>query len=245
VPPAQGADTWARFSAEALGAVPQLAASLSQKWAAHLATLDASQTHGLGPGLPRNWPGDADAQALWRDFLTARRLGPELRRWLTRWQLFLARRYRRMDAYLAAWGAAWPDFALVPPPDVLPSAPDALADWVLFETRLEAMAQAAHQFSVLVPSTGPLAEAGALQRQMEWAAKVVRLAKPAHTTFDVRPYWALFRTGQARLGLDTLLGEGSRAPSLAPQLVAGSGHVGASRVAFAAAVPRDRLLLAC
>lgn len=245
VPPAEGAETWTRFSAETLGVVPQLAAALSARWTAHLATLTTAQRHGLGPGLPRNWPDDADAQALWRDFLRPQRLGPDLRRWLTRWQLFLARRYRRMDAYLQAWGAVWPDFALVPPPDVLPSAQDALADWTLFETRLEAMAQAAHRFSVLVPSSGPLAEAGALERQMEWARKVVLLQKPAHTTFDVRPYWALFRTGQARLGLDTLLGEGSRAPSLAPQLVAGSGHVGASRVAFAPAVPRDRLLLAC
>lgn len=250
LPPAQGAQTWTRFSAETLGAVPQLAAALSERWAAHLSTLEASQRFGLGPGLPRSWPNDADperrakAQELWRDFL-ALRLPPDLRRWLTRWQLFLARRYRRMDAYLQAWGTAWPDFGLVPPPDVLPSSPQAFADWMLFETRLEAMASAAHRFSVLVPSSGPLAEAGALERQMEWARKVVGLEKPAHTTFDVRPYWALFRTGQARLGLDTLLGEGSRAPSLAPQLVAGRGHVGASRVAFAPAVPRDRLLLAC
>ena len=107
------------------------------------------------------------------------------------------------------------------------------------------MAQAAHRFSVLVPSSGPLADAGALERQMEWARKVVRLEKPAHTTFDVRPYWALFRTGYARLGLDTLLGEGSRAASLAPQLIADRGHVGASRVAFAPRVPPDRVLLAC
>lgn len=247
VPPAEGADTWARFSADALGAVPQLAAALSQRWSAHLATLDTAHRHGLGPGLPRNWPADTDAgaQKLWRDFLSPQSLGPELRRWLTRWQLFLARRYRRVDAYLQAWGADWPEFALVPPPDVLPAATQALADWVLFETRLEAMAQAAHRFSVLVPSSGPLAEAGALQRRMDWARKVVLLEKPAHTTFDVRPYWAMFRTGSARLGLDTLLGEGSRAPSLAPQLVAGRGHVGASRVAFAPAVPPDRLLLAC
>lgn len=244
VPPAQGADIWARFSAETLGAVPQLAAALSQRWTAHLATLDSTERHGLGPGLPRSWPDTADAQALWREFVTLR-LPADLRRWLTRWQLFLARRYRRMDAYLQAWGMAWPEFGLVPPPDLLPSSPQALADWVLFETRLEAMAQTAHRFSVLVPSSGPQAEAGALQRQMDWARKVVGLEKPAHTTFDVRPYWALFRTGQARLGLDTLLGQGSRAPSLASQLVAGSGHVGASRVAFAPAVPRDRLLLVC
>lgn len=243
IPPAQGADTWTRFSAATLGAVPQLAAELAGRWAAFLSTLDAEDLPEIDSALPRSWPAGTGAQELWKTFLAG--LPGTQRRWLARWQLFLARRYRRMDAYQQAWGTAWPDFGLVPPPDLLPASPQALADWVLFETRLETMAQAAHRFTVLVPSSGPLAEAGALERRMEWARKVVRLEKPAHTTFDVRPYWALFRTGQARLGLDTLLGEGSRAPSLAPQLVAGRGHVGASRVAFAPAVPRDRVLLAC
>lgn len=242
--PEQDADTWASFAAAQLGAVPQLAAALAARWRAHLESLEESERHGLGPGLPRSWPAEADAQDLWREFVT-RRLPAGLRRWLQRWQGFLARRYQRMDAYVQAWDAGWPEFGLVPAPDVLPSSPAALADWALFETRLEPMDRAAHRFSVLVPSSGPLAEPAALQRQMEWAERVVRLEKPAHTVFDVRPYWALFRTGQARLGLDTLLGEGSRAPSLAPQLVVDRGHVGAGRIAFAPATPPDRPRLAC
>lgn len=244
LPPAQGADTWATFAAGQLGAVPQLAAALAARWSAHLASLEDEERHGLGPGLPPTWPVEEDARALWREFVT-RRLPADLRRWLRRWQDFLARRYQRMDAYRQAWDAEWPEFGLVPPPDVLPSSLAALADWALFETRLEPMGRAAHRFSVLVPSSGPLAEPAALQRQMAWAERVVRLEKPAHTVFDVRPYWALFRTGHARLGLDTLLGEGSRAPSLAPQLVVDRGHVGASRIAFAPATPPDRLRLAC
>lgn len=247
VPPAGDAAAevaWRGFCAVELGAVPQLAAALAARWRAHLDALEPAQRAGLGPGLPRRWPGEAAGQALWRDFVTLR-LPADLRRWLARWQAFLARRYQRVDSHAAAWGAAWPEFGLVPAPDVLPTGSDALADWALFETRLETMAQAAHRFSVLVPSSGPLAEAAALERHMEWARRVVRLEKPAHTVFDVRSYWAMFRAGQARLGLDTVLGEGSRAPSLAPQLVADRGHVGASRVAFAAKPPRDRLLLAC
>jgi hypothetical protein len=39
---------------------------------------------------------------------------------------------------------------------------------------------------------------------------VVRREKPSHTEFDIKPYWALFQVGTARLGFDTTLGEGSR-----------------------------------
>ena len=40
--------------------------------------------------------------------------------------------------------------------------------------------------------------------------RVVELEKPAHTLFDVRHYWDYFRVGEARLEIDTLLGEESR-----------------------------------
>lgn len=245
VPPAQAqaSELWSTFCATEIGAVPQLAGALAAAWQTWLATLvDAA---GMGPNLPLVWPASAARQATWRDFL-ARGLGPDLRRRLGRWQAFLARRYQRADdaGFIAAWGP-WPSFDLVPAPDALPANAHALVDWALFETRIEAMVQAAHRFSVLLPTSGPLADAAALARQVEFAQRVVRLEKPAHTAFDVRPYWALFRIGQARVGLDSLLGPGSRAPELAPQLIIGNGRVGASRVAFERHVPGDRLLLAC
>jgi hypothetical protein len=198
--------------------------------------------------LPTHWPrdGQADAEAAreaWRRFIDG--LNGPLKRHLRRWQGFIARRHLRVASLASATGADWPSFELLPAPTLLPGHPVALADWAVFETRVEPMAANAHAFSVLLPIAGPQADAAALAQQVDLAQRVVRLAKPAHTRFDVKPYWALFRLGQVRLGLDTLLGDGSRDPALAPALVLGVGHLGAARLAPRPAVPADRLLLEC
>jgi phage tail-like protein len=245
IPPAGAADArhWAAFSASALGAVPRLAAQLHAAWQAWTARPEVPAA--MGAELPAAWPADVAQQAAWRAFL-AGGLSPELKRTLSRWQRFIARRYRRSDGpqMAAAWGA-WPGFDVLPPPDRLPANGAALSDWLMFETRLEPMGANAHRFSVLLPSSGPLADAAALARQIDFARRVVTLAKPAHTAFDVKPYWAMFRIGQARVGLDTLLGIGSRDPALAPRWVMGAGQIGATRIAGAPRPPRERLLLAC
>jgi phage tail-like protein len=246
LPPDTRADLWRDFCAAELGAVPQLASALQQAWTLFR---QSGRAAGLGALLPGNWPSASTPQGLaqqdaWRAFISTA-LAPGLRRWLARWQQFMARRHLRRADYQRASGLDWPQFDLIPAPTVLPDSASALADWVLFETRLEPMALAAHRFSVLLPSSGPLADAGALAQDIELATRVVRLAKPAHTSFDVRQYWALFRIGQARLGLDSLLGQGSRAPELAPPIVVGSGHLGAGRLAPRPSLPADRVLLQC
>jgi phage tail-like protein len=61
----------------------------------------------------------------------------------------------------------------------------------------------AHRFTVMLPTP--------LDPDTErLITRLIDLEKPAHTAFTVKPYWALFRVGEVRLGLDTLLGEGGR-----------------------------------
>lgn len=68
---------------------------------------------------------------------------------------------------------------------------------------------APHRFSVLVPtrSYGNRREEGVDPALVE---RIVEMEKPAHTLFDVKEYWAMFRVGDARLGLNTQLDQGSR-----------------------------------
>ncbi len=241
IAPTDNTELWGGFSTAVLGSIPRLATALQQAWTTFRLSGRAA---GLGPDLPSDWPTSTPQCAAWVDFID-HGLAPSLRRWLARWQGFVARRHVRIDAYQSATGLAWPQFDLVPAPALLPSSPSALDDWALFEARLEPMALAAHRFSVLLPTSGPLADADALAQDIELASRVVRLVKPAHTSFDVRQYWALFRIGQARLALDSVLGQSSRASELAPPLVVGAGHVGAGRLQPRPDVPADRILLEC
>lgn len=241
VPPQANGSAWNTFCTAELGAVPGLAGAFASAWAAELARRGEAAR-----ALPSAWSEfetEAERQA-WRDFIAT--LPATLRRWLARWQAYVARRHLRPADHRSATGSDWPEFALLPPPTTLPDNPVALADWALFETRVEPMATLAHTFSVLLPSSGPLADATTLAQAVDLATRVVALEKPAHTRFDVKPYWALFRLGQVRLGLDTLLGRGGREPGLAPALVLGvAGLLGATRLAPPATVPADRVLLEC
>ena len=62
---------------------------------------------------------------------------------------------------------------------------------------------AAHRFAVLVPETLSVDVTAMVSR-------IVDLEKPAHTAYEVRRYWDYFRVGEARLGIDTILGEDAR-----------------------------------
>jgi hypothetical protein len=96
------------------------------------------------------------------------------------------------------------------------------------------MHRTAHRFTVMIPALlngGQAESVGEQSRRLALVRRVVELEKPAHTVFDFRYYWNLFRLDEVRLGYDTLLGLGSRDPQLNPELVMGQSFVGESRLA--------------
>jgi hypothetical protein len=192
--------------------------------------------------LPRDWPVNPLVAQDWSDFCAASADALPL----GRWQEFLACRYRRIDRLNAAHQTSWPSFDVVALPDHLPGSAAGQADWLQFERQLLPMAQTAHRFSVLLPVTSVTGEPAEADRQLVLARRIVDIEKPAHTVFDVRFYWALNRVGEARLGTDTLLDVGSRAPQLIPDAVLGRAYIGASFVG-GPPPPRngDRRLLRC
>lgn len=67
-------------------------------------------------------------------------------------------------------------------------------------TRSSDPADSAHRFTVLLPHN-------LTEEQQQMARRIIELEKPAHTAFELKRYWDLFRVGEARLGLDTRLCE--------------------------------------
>jgi hypothetical protein len=125
------------------------------------------------------------------------------------WQDFLARRYHRIGALNDVYGAGYAQFSDVSMPLRLP----------LTATEL-------HRFTVMLPMPASLtADSAEQRRRLAIARRIVELEKPAHTTFDVKFYWALFRVGDARLGEDTQIGLGSRAPELMPPAILDETHL--------------------
>ena len=105
-------------------------------------------------------------------------------------------------------------------PSDLPRDGAPLRDWYEFQSVTVAAQRVAHRFSVLLPV--PAREAFALAKHQErraLAKRIIDLEKPAHTLYDVKFYWAMFRVGEARLAIDTLLDQSSRAPELMPPVV--------------------------
>ncbi|HEV8551409.1 MAG TPA: phage tail protein [Polyangiaceae bacterium] len=139
------------------------------------------------------------------------------------WQAFLANRYLDVKALNTAHGSALTDFSQATLPSELPSAPLALRDWYQFESLLLPMRVTAHRFRVLIPTSFAADDDRAAR--LELAARIVELEKPAHTAFDVRFYYAMFRVGEARLGFDTLIDLGARAPELLGPFVLGPRHL--------------------
>jgi phage tail-like protein len=88
-------------------------------------------------------------------------------------------------------------------------------------TVLDEVGDFAHRFSVLIPDDLSVPEAAMVTR-------LVDLEKPAHTAFDVRRYWDFFVVGQARTGIDTVLGDDRRfAPMVVGQSYVAEGFLSA------------------
>jgi hypothetical protein len=144
----------------------------------------------------------------------------------TRWTQFLFHRYSTISALNTAYGTAYPSFASILRPSALPADGPALSDWFQFEGLVMPIANDAHRFRVLIPiPPGASADLPTQQQRLDLVTRLIRLEQPAHTTFDVGFYWAMFRVGQVRLGYDTLLDQGSRVPELAPPFVLGHAHL--------------------
>jgi hypothetical protein len=213
---------WRESAQRNLGFVPSIGARERAQWWAYRKSRSVTEAE-----LPADWPQAEPDQALWRAFM---QIGAsELTR--RRWSDFLARRYRRIEQLNRAWRTHWPAFDLVALFAVLPGTTSAQTDWLQFEGQVLAMHRSAHRFSVLLPVKTANEDPAELDKRLRLAQRIVDLEKPAHTVFDVRLYWALNRIGEARLGVDTLLGQGSRAPELIPYALLGRAYVGASFVA--------------
>jgi hypothetical protein len=154
------------------------------------------------------------------------------------WQEFLARRYLRIRALNQVYGTSWPAFESVALFDVLPTDGAPLEDWYRFESVAVQQQLTAHRFTVLLPVPMSLAFSPDEHRhRLELARRIIELEKPAHTVFEVKCYWEMFRVGEARLQLDTLLDQGSRAPQLLPGFTLDRGFIGSSYLA--PPVPED------
>ena len=121
---------------------------------------------------------------------------------------FLRRRYATVDQLPSTFRAGNERFEAVQLPRTLPAG-TALRDWMQFVGTALPVHRAAHRFRVLVPVDID-ADAATQRQRLDIARRVVEMQKPAHTAFEVLPYWAAFRVGTVRTGLDTVLGRGSR-----------------------------------
>lgn len=137
---------------------------------------------------------------------------------LLAYRKFIARRYRQVaslnKAYQWTTSANKLDsLAKIALPEEMPSGGQRLKDWIKFVSQVLAIKENAHRFIVLVPME-PDMDLGTRQQRLEQVKRIIKIEKPAHTYFRVKPYWALFRVGSARLGMDTLPGIGSRYTAL-------------------------------
>jgi phage tail-like protein len=219
----------------AFGFTPQAGAAERQAWHAVQMSEDGSVSH---PDLPAGTVAPQAADR-WNQYLGMKSSVRDA------WQQFLRRRYRRVSALNTAYAAAWDGFDDIPLPDYLPDREAAIRDWLLFEGQLLPRSRAAHRFTVLLPLQSVSRGTAELEADMALARRIVEIEKPAHTVCDIRFYWALNRIGEARLGADTELGPGSRAPELIPPAILGRAYLGSAFVGGPQGRVAGRDRLAC
>lgn len=124
------------------------------------------------------------------------------------YQNYLARRYRTVNQLNNAWSLAAADenisFDTIQLPRAMPTHELQLNDWIQFVSLALPTSRYAHQFTVLLPTSlnSPSPWSGP---DPEIVKRIVELEKPAHTSFDVKQYFAMFRVGEARLGMETIM----------------------------------------
>lgn len=67
------------------------------------------------------------------------------------------------------------------------------------------VATAAHRFTVLIPHRFEDGRANGSET-IRMVERILELEKPAHTWFEIKEYWNMFRVGEARLGIDSQIG---------------------------------------
>jgi hypothetical protein len=145
---------------------------------------------------------------------------------LALWATFLRSRYGSIGALNTAYRSAYSAFSDVPFPTELPRQSQPLWDWYQFQGVLLIQA-AAHQFTVFLPMLpGDARNVMAHRNKLSLAQRLIELEKPAHTAYEIKFYWAFFRVGEARLGEDTVLDYGSRAPQLLQPVLVGDTYLG-------------------
>jgi phage tail-like protein len=175
-------------------------------------------------------PSDAALQKLWQQFAQETlSFVPAVGTDAAQWRSFLTRRYQFVDRYNDSYrltGAAritrFEDAAF---PINIPGDGAPLQDWYQYQAVFLPMQATAHRFTVLLPVKPGYQDPTKQADALDLVNRILNLEKPAHTTFEVRLYWAMFRLGEVRLGFDTLIDRGSRAPELMTPMILGQGHL--------------------
>jgi hypothetical protein len=155
------------------------------------------------------------------------------------WQGFLKRRYQRIEALNQAHRTTWQAFGSIAYPSALPQDGPLLQDWFHFESVVLTMQRTAHRFTVMLPVPPRLeADPEELRRRRDLAERIIAMEKPVHTMGDVKFFWSMFRVGEARLGCDTVLDVGSRAPEFMAPFVLGAR---ALLEGYLAPTPQERI----